>query len=121
MFGLFKREKKSEEEKRAESLPRTKKVQFDPMPIDEAESRLNGNLRAILEFAPVNYYATKDSYLLCIFYYNEDYSEIYLRLEYRTNDLPKGSTRLYSLDKDLMRDILRKFGRLDFDVPVILS
>ena len=111
MFGFLKREKKSEEEKHAESLPRTKKVQFDPMPINSAESKLDNDLRAILEFAPVNYYAMKDSYLLCIFYYTEDYSEIYLKLEYHVDDVPKGKTKLYSLDKDLMRDILRKFGQ----------
>lgn len=111
MFGLFKKQKKTEEEKRAESLPRTKKVQFDPAPIDAVEAQLNANLRNILEFSPVNYYATKDSYLLCIFYYNDDYSEIYLRLEYCVNDIAKGKTRLYSLDKELMRDILRKFGQ----------
>lgn len=111
MFGLFKKAVKSEEEKRAESLPRTKKVQFDPMPLKEAEAQLDANLRSILDLAPVNYYATKDSYLLCIFYYNDDHSEIYLRLEYHVNDVAKGKTRLYALDKDLMRDILRKFGQ----------
>ena len=111
MFGLFKKTKKTEEEKRAESLPLTKKVQFDPVPLDQVENQLNNDLRAILGYTPVNYYATKDSYLLCIFYYSEDYSEIYMRLEYRTNDLPKGQTPLYTLDRELMRDILRKFGQ----------
>lgn len=111
MFGLFKKAKKTEEEKRAESLPLTKKVQFDPVPLEQVTNQLNGDLRAILEYSPVNYYATKDSYLLCIFYYSEDYSEIYMRLEYRTNDLPKGKTPLYALDRELMRDILRKFGQ----------
>lgn len=113
MFGFFKKAKagKSEEEKRAESLPLTKKVQFDPVPLDQAESALNSDIRAILSYSPVNYYATKESYLLCVFYYNEDYTEIYMRLEYRTNDIPKGKTRLYSINKELMRDILRKFGQ----------
>ena len=114
MFGVFKKIKnarKSEEELRAESLPLTKKVQFDPIPLDRVEAQLNSDLRSILDYTPVNYYATKDSYLLCIFYYQEDYSEIYLRLEYRTNDLPKGKTRIYTLDKELMRNILRKFGQ----------
>ena len=111
MFGWFKKAVKSEEEKHIESLPLTKKVQFDPVPLDRVEAALNSDLRSILSYTPVNYYATKDSYLLCIFYYNEDYSEIHMRLEYRTNDLPKGKTRLYALDKELMRDILRKFGQ----------
>ncbi|MDE6726824.1 MAG: hypothetical protein K2J80_02660 [Oscillospiraceae bacterium] len=111
MFGLFKKAAKSVEEKRAESLPLTKKVQFDPIPIDQAQRQLDADIRAILGYSPVNYYATKDSYLLCIFYYSEDYGEIYMRLEFRANDIPKGKTRLYTLDKELMRDILRKFGQ----------
>lgn len=111
MLGLFKKMKKSEEELRAEAMPMTKKVQFDPLPLEQVQDRLDSNIRAILDFSPVNYYATKDSYLLCVFYYKEDYSEIMMRLEYRTNDLPKGHTPLYTIDKELMRDILRKFGQ----------
>lgn len=111
MFGLFKKAKKSEEETRAENLPLTKKVQFDPKPLDKVEEELNSDPRLILKYNPVNYYATKENYLLCVFYYNEDYSEIYMRLEYRTNDIPKGKTRLFPIDKELMRDIMRKFGQ----------
>lgn len=112
MFGLFKKSSpsRSEEEKRAEALPRTKKVQFEAMKIPEAEKALEQDMRAVLEFVPVNYYATKTSYLLCTFYYEEDYSEIYMRFEYRVDDLPRGKSRLYKIDKLLMRDILRKFG-----------
>lgn len=112
MFGLFKKNRlvKSEEEKRAESLPRTKKVQFEPMKISEAEALVDNDIRAVLEFVPVNYYATKNSYLLCTFFYEEDYSEIYMRFEYRVDDLPRGKSKLYTIDKVLMRDILRKFG-----------
>lgn len=111
MFGLFKKTAKSEDEKRAESLPRTKKVQFNAVPLERVEQQLGNDLRAILDYTPVNYYATKDSYLLCVFYYNEDYSEIYMRLEYCVNDVTKGKTRLFTPDKELMRDILRKFGQ----------
>ncbi len=113
MFGLFSKKKKmgkSEEEKRAEALPRTKKVQFEPMKISEAEALLEADMRAVLEFVPVNYYATKNCYLLCTFFYEEDYSEVWMRFEYRVDDLPRGKSRMYSIDKVLMRDILRKFG-----------
>lgn len=111
MFGLFGKSKKSEEDKRAESMPHTKKVQFEAVPLKQVEAALDSDLRSVLSFVPVNYYATKDSYLLCIFYYNEDYGEIYMRFEYRVDDLPRGKTKLRSIDKDLMRDILRKFGQ----------
>ncbi len=112
MFGLFGKKKigKTEEEKRAEALPRTKKVQFEPMKIAEAEALVDADPRAVLEFVPVNYYATKNCYLLCTFFYEEDYSEIMMRFEYRVDDLPRGKSKFYTIDKILMRDILRKFG-----------
>mgnify|MGYP000814430784 CR=1 FL=1 len=48
MFGLFKKKiLKTEEEKRAESLPRTKKVQFEPMKVAEAEQLLEADIRAV--------------------------------------------------------------------------
>lgn len=112
MFGLFRKKiLKSEVEKRAESLPLTKKVQFEPMSVAEAEQLMDADQRAVLGFTPVNYYATKNRYLLCTFWYAEDYSEIYLRFELRVDDLPRGHSKMYSVDKVLMRDILRKFGQ----------
>lgn len=112
MFGLFKKRiLKTEEEKRAESLARTKKVQFEPMKVAEAEQLLDADIRAVLGFSPVNYYATKDRYLLCTFWYTDDLSEIYMRFELRVDDLPHGHTKMYQIDKVLMRDILRKFGQ----------
>lgn len=113
MFGLFKKKikiGKTEEEKRAEQLALTKKVQFEPLAVSEVEQLLEQDLRAVLKFNPVNYYATKNQYLLCTFFYAEDYSEIYMRFEFRRDDLPTGHTRMYRIDKVLMRDILRKFG-----------
>ncbi len=111
MFGFGKKKiGKSEEEKRAEALPRTKKVQFLPMKIAEVEAAVDADPRAVVEFTPVNYYATKNSYLLCTFYYEEDYSEIYMRFEFRVDDLCRGKSKIYTIDKILMRDILRKFG-----------
>lgn len=110
LFGKNKKLGKSEEERRAELLPRTKKVQFEPMKIPEAEALLDSDIRSVLDFIPVNYYATKNSYMLCAFYYAEDYSEIYMQFEYRVDDICRGKSRLYTVDKTLMRDILRKFG-----------
>ena len=111
MFGVFKKKPKSADDKRAESLPLTKKVQFETVPLKNVEIEMDDDPRLVLNYTPVNYYATKEKYLLCIFYYKEDYSEIFMRFEYRVDDLPRGKTKLWSIDKDLMRDILRKFGQ----------
>ena len=110
MFGFLKKAKigKTEEEKRAESLPMTKKVQFEPLTIVETEQQLEQDIRAVLGFTPVNYYATKNRYLLCTFFYAEDFSEVFMRFELRVDDLPRGHSRMYSIDKVLLRDILRK-------------
>ena len=114
MFGSFKSKikiGKTEEEKRAEALPRNKKVQLEPMEIAEVEKSLNADMREVLKMNPVNYYATKNRYLLCIFWYEEDYSEVYMRFELRKDDLPAGKSKMYKIDKMLLRDILRKFGQ----------
>lgn len=114
MFGLFKKKirlGKTEEEKHAESLAMTKKVQFEPQEIADVESTLDSGLREVLGFNPVNYYATKNRYLLCTFFYEEDYSEVYMQFELRRDDLPAGKSKLYKIDKVLFRDILRKFGQ----------
>ena len=114
MFGLFKRKikiGKTEEEKRAEALPRNKKVQFEPMEIAEVEKSLNADMREVLKMNPVNYYATKNRYLLCIFWYEEDYSEVYMRFELRKDDQQERKSKMYKIDKMLLRDILRKFGQ----------
>lgn len=111
MFGFLKKNAKSEEEKRAELLPRTKKVQFEAIAIESVNEQLSANIRAVLEYAPVNYYALKNSYLLCVFYFNEDYSEVYFRFEYYADDKFKGRSRMFALDKELMQAVLRKFGQ----------
>lgn len=111
MFGFLKKTAKSDKEKRAESLPRTKKVQFDPVALEKVEEDLAADTRAVLKYSPVNYYATKNSYLLCVFYFNDDYSEIYMRFEFRADDKVKGLSRFYRIDRELLRDILRKFGQ----------
>ena len=75
------------------------------------EKALNADMRDVLKMNPVNYYATKNRYLLCIFWYEEDYSEVYMRFELRKDDLPAGKSKMYKIDKMLLRDILRKFGQ----------
>lgn len=113
MFGFLKNGKKglTEEEKRAQSLPRTKKVQFDPLPLERVENELNTDITAVLSYTPANYYASKENYLQCVFYFTEDYSEIYMQFENRVDDALKGKTKLWKIDKVLFRDILRKFGQ----------
>ena len=114
MFGLFGKKPKlvkSEEEKRAAEMPVNKKVQFEPMAPAELEKELSTDVRSVLKLAPVNYYATKDRYLLCTLYFEEDYSEVYMRFELRRDDLPVGKTGVYKIDRLLLRDILRKFGQ----------
>lgn len=111
MFPFFKGKQKSEENKRALTLPNTKKVQFVAKPISEIQKSIDENIRAILDLEPVNYYASKEKYLLCILHYNDDYSEIFMELEYCVNDVAKEKSRLWNIDCGLMRDILRKFGQ----------
>lgn len=113
MFGFLKKAKRglSEEEKRAFALPKSKKVQFDPLPTERVENELDTDISAVLSYTPANYYASKENYLQCVFYFTEDYSEIYMQFENRVNDEVKSKTKLWKIDKTLFRDILRKFGQ----------
>ena len=112
---LFFRKKEKEtptnEKKAARSMPRTKKVQFMPMKINELTEELNKDLYFITTLEPVNYYASKDSYIQCTFFFQEDYSEVYMTAELFENDFPRGSTPYYKTDYDLMKKTVIKFGQ----------
>ncbi len=102
---------KSAEQKEAEALPRTKKVQYVAEDIKEITERLNQNLEAILKLEPVNYYASKIRFLQCTFFYEEDYSKVYIVMEYYEGDRPIASTPFYKADYELMKKALRYFGQ----------
>ena len=102
---------KSPEQKEAEGLPRTKKVQYVAEDIKEITARLDESLEAILKLEPVNYYASKDTFLQCTFFYNEGYSTVYLVMEYYAGDRAVSSTPFYKADYELMKKALRYFGQ----------
>ena len=102
---------KSPEQKEAEALPRTKKVQYVAEDIKEITEKLNTNLEAILRLEPVNYYASKDTFLQCTFFYDEDYSTVYLVMEYFAGDRAISATPFYKADYELMKKALRYFGQ----------
>ena len=111
MFGFSKKNKLSDEEKHALSLPKTKKVQFNSFPLSRVENELDTDITAVLSYTPANYYASKDNYLQCVFYFTEDYSEVFMQFENRVDDALKGKTKMWKINKVLLRDILRKFGQ----------
>ena len=57
------KEAPSNEKKAARSMPKTKKVQFMPVKTAELTELLNKDLYELTKLEPVNYYATKNSYL----------------------------------------------------------
>ncbi len=101
----------SPEKKAAEKLPKTKKVQFLPQKIEEITELLDNDLFALTKLEPVNYYASKETFLQCTFFYNEDYSEVYFVVEYYDNDRPKGETPYYKADYELFRKTVARFGQ----------
>ena len=65
----------------------------------------------VLTLEPVNYYAEKNRYWLCVFYYTEDYGEIIMRFELYENDRKTTATDYYEINKELYSRILLKFGQ----------
>lgn len=102
---------KSEGQKAAEALPKMKRVQYQPQKLSEAEATLNSDINALISFEPVNYYASKLSFLQCTFYYNEDYSTVYLQLERFDNDRATGAGAFRAADYRLLQSALRRFGQ----------
>lgn len=102
---------KTAEQKLAEALPKTKKVQYVPMDIAELRAMLDADINALIPLEPVNYYASKDKFLQCTFYYNEDYSQVYFVVEMYEYDRPVSSTAYYKADYELMKRALRRFGQ----------
>ncbi len=102
---------KSEAQRAAEALPKTKKVQYTPQKLSDLIPLLNENGEALLSLEPVNYYASKNEFLQCTFYYNEDYSSVYFAVEYFQYDRAVSSTPFYRADYELMKRALRRFGQ----------
>lgn len=101
---------KSAEQKAAEALPKTKKVQYVTVDINELKQKLDENQEELTKLEPVNYYASKDTFLQCTFYYNEDYSTVYFNVEYFAGDRAMLTTPYYKSDYALMKKALRFFG-----------
>ncbi len=101
---------KSDEQKAAEALPKTKKVQYVTADLKELKAKLDENHEELLKLEPVNYYASKDTFLQCTFYYNEDYSSVYFNVEYFAGDRAMLTTPFYKSDYALMKKALRYFG-----------
>ncbi|MCM1333561.1 MAG: hypothetical protein NC084_01770 [Bacteroides sp.] len=102
---------KSEAQKAAEALPKKKKVQYTPQKLEELIPLLNESPEALLALEPVNYYASKNEFLQCTFYYSDDYSSVYFIVEFYRFDSVAASTPFYRADYELMRRALRKFGQ----------
>ena len=102
---------KSEEQKAAEALPKTKKVLYVTVDLKELKQKLDENKEELLKLEPVNYYASKDTFLQCTFYYNQDYSTVYFNVEYFSGDVATLTTPYYKADYELMKMALRYFGQ----------
>lgn len=110
MWFFKKRPPVSEERKAALALPKTKEVQYLPRKLDEVEEMLEEDLNSLFTLEPVNYYASKETFLKCTFFYNEEYTQVYFVIQFYKNDVPKEMTPFYKADYALMKRALTKFG-----------
>lgn len=102
---------KSENQKAAEALPYTKKVQYLPQDFGEVKTAASDDPSVILTLEPVNYYADKYKYILCTFYYDDSFENVFFSLEFCVNDRPADRSEFFKADFELMRSAMRKFGQ----------
>ncbi|MBQ8780387.1 MAG: hypothetical protein IJZ72_01735 [Oscillospiraceae bacterium] len=110
MFWFKKKPPLSEERKAAMALPKTKEVQYLPRKITEVTELLEADLNNLFAFEPVNYYASKETFLKCTFFYDEEYTQVYFVIQFYKNDTPQDMTPFYKADYALMKRALTKFG-----------
>ncbi len=97
--------------KKAKNMPYSKKVQFCFIKTDELTEMLENDISGVLTLEPVNYYASKNKFYLCVFYYNEGYEEIIMNFELHENDHKVWGGNYYIINKELYSKILLKFGQ----------
>lgn len=95
----------------AKTLPRTKKVQFCHSKPQELEKALNEDINAVLTFEPVNYYAEKNRFWQCVFFFDNEYNNIVMRFELFENDRKIYGGKYRRIEKGLYAKILLKFGQ----------
>lgn len=66
---------------------------------------------SVLTLEPVNYYAEKNKFYQCVFYYDEGYENIIMQFEHYENDRKTSSTDYYEIGFELFAKILLKFGQ----------
>ena len=110
-FGKKEKSSASEEKKAALSMPKTKKVQFMPVKIPELTELLRNDIYELTRLEPVNYYASKDSFLQCTFFCTEDYAEVYFVVGLYDKDILREETPYFKADYDLMKKTVIRFGQ----------
>ncbi|MBD5116037.1 MAG: hypothetical protein HDT48_00800 [Ruminococcaceae bacterium] len=97
------------------TLPRSKKVQFCYLKPQELEKTLDEDISSVLAFEPVNYYAEKNRFWQCVFFFDDEYNNIVMRFELFENDRKTYGGKYRRIEKELYAKILLKFGqRVDF-------
>lgn len=101
----------SETSRLAKNLPRTKKVQFCYLKPQELEKSLDENISSVLALEPVNYYAEKNKFWQCVFFFDDEYNNIVMRFELYENDRKTYGGKYRKISGELYGKILLKFGQ----------
>lgn len=113
-MSFFKRKHKTEDPplaKKAKLMPSAKKVQFCYIKPKELEQMLTDDITSVLTLEPVNYYAEKNRFWQCTFFFNDERTDIIMRFELYENDRKTYGGEYRQITRDLYAKILLKFGQ----------
>lgn len=96
---------------KATSLPKKKIVQFTYIKPKELESQLEADVNSVLNLEPSNYYASKDKFYDCVFYFDEIYTQIFMQFQLIENDKKTYKGKFYPVTLELYSQVLSKFGQ----------
>lgn len=87
-----------------------RKICFVDNNFKETCDDIETNPTNILKLNPVNYYQSKESYILVKVYTSQDFTENYIQLLHYRNEKLEGTSKILNIDTQLVVKLLSKVG-----------
>ena len=112
MFSFFKKKTAEAEpplKKKIKDM-KCRKINYVDEDFNEFCDKMRENSSAVLKLKPVNYYATKTSYIMGKVYTNEDFSENYVQFFRFETEHETHKSEIFTVDSILLSKMLAKVG-----------
>ena len=111
MFSIFKKQPKDNDPLREETRDmKCRRINFVDDDYDGLIRDMDTDCKSLLRLKPVNYYATKASYITGVLYTSKDMSDALIEFLHIEGEKQTAHSRLYPIDKETASKLLAKVG-----------